>query len=538
MKPVPPSEPSPKVDIEHAVVSDDPRNWSNARKWGIVALISAASMIAGLNSNIYNPAISQIESELHASDSEVSLSLSLFILIQGGFPLIWSAISEIQGRKSVYFVSIAICTIGCAVAATAKSIGVLIGMRCLQAAGSSAVVAIGAATLADIYEPHERGTMMGIYYCAPLLGPSLGPIIGGILTQAFDWRATFWFLVIFTGICCFSFLIFKDTFRRERSLSYQAAVRRVLEHQAAQQAAQRSETSSMTHVAGVIGTLGPATPPEISEDKAEKLSGKITPESEATGKDLEAQALPMKRAPSSIPDVKLSLKDVNPVGPFVQVLRRMNNLAILFASGLLYAFGYSILYTCSRTLANEYGYDALKIGLVLLAYGVGSLLGSILGGRYSDHVFRRLKAKNGGKSRAEMRLESTTYGMLFLPPAVAAYGWICEEHITVAAICVTLFFSGFFSIYIYSSTLAYIVDANVGRSSSAVATNSCFRGVTAFIAAEVAIPLQGLIGDGGLYSLWAGLMVIAELLIVLVWWKGAAWREVAEGREKRQATRS
>ena len=43
---------------------------------------------------------------------------------------------------------------------------------------------------------------------------------------------------------------------------------------------------------------------------------------------------------------------------------------------------------------------------------------------------------------------------------------------------------------IYSSTLAYIVDANVGRSSAAVASNSFFRGVSAFVATEIAVPLQ------------------------------------------------
>ena len=42
----------------------------------------------------------------------------------------------------------------------------------------------------------------------------------------------------------------------------------------------------------------------------------------------------------------------------------------------------------------------------------------------------------------------------------------------------------------YSSTLAYIVDANTGRSSSAVAMNSAFRGIAAFVGAEVAVPLQ------------------------------------------------
>lgn len=76
----------------------------------------------------------------------------------------------------VYIISIAIAMIGALVAALAKSIGVLIGMRCFQGLGSSAVLAIGAATLADIYDPAERGAKMGIYYAAPLLGPSLGTI--------------------------------------------------------------------------------------------------------------------------------------------------------------------------------------------------------------------------------------------------------------------------------------------------------------------------------------------------------------------------
>ena len=85
----------------------------------------------------------------------------------------------------------------------------------------------------------------------------------------------------------------------------------------------------------------------------------------------------------------------------------------------------------------------------------------------------------------------------------------------------------------YSSTLAYIVDANTGRSSTAVATNSSFRGIAGFIAAEIAAPLQDSIGDGGLYTMWAGLMVLAELILLLVLWKGGKWREAAIERELR-----
>lgn len=89
--------------------------------------------------------------------------------------------------------------------------------------------------------------------------------------------------------------------------------------------------------------------------------------------------------------------------------------------------------------------------------------------------------------------------------------------------------------WIYASALAYIVDANPGRSSEAVATNSCFRGVSAFIFMEAAVPLQNSIGDGGLYSLWAGLLVLCELLLLLVRVRGGSWRVNAEEREKAQS---
>ncbi|KAI8971143.1 MFS general substrate transporter [Trametes punicea] len=560
------SRPGAVPDIEHAVVVDDPRAWSNARKLSVVATVSAASMIAGLGGNIYNrehsaktsvdrpgciAAISQIEEQLHASSGEISLSLSLFIVIQGAMPLIWSALSEFWGRKRVYLVSTALCVLGCIVAALSKTIGVLIGMRCIQALGSSAVIALGAATLADIYEPSERGTMMGIYYSAPLLGPSLGPILGGGLTKGFSWRATFWFLAIFVGVCFLLFIPFKDTFRRERSLVYQTALRRRLAHQSAK-SSEASSLSQVTAVSRIVPATDdktrPAAVPAETKDAIDEL---------ARDRDLEKQQQQPANNDVVAPmnEIRLSLADVNPVKPIIQVLRRLNNLTILSASGLIFAFSYSIAYTCSRTLANEYGYDALQIGLVLLAYGVGSLFGSVLGGRYSDYVFRKLKARNGGTSSAEMRLESTMVPMFFLPPSVIAYGWVCERHVNVAAICVMLFLSGFFSICIYSSTLAYIVDANTGRSSSAVATNSAFRGLSAFVAAEVAVPLQvcyvlhipsssphllrtiDAIGDGGLYSLWAGIMLLSELLILLVWWKGGEWREKWE-RKERDATKS
>ncbi|KAG2101533.1 vacuolar DHA amino acid exporter [Suillus cothurnatus] len=485
-----------KLDIEHAVVEDDPRIWSNAKKNVVLFIISGASMIAGLCANIQNPANAQIEQQLHTNSGDISLSLSLFILIQGNFPVIWSAISEIKGRKTVYLFSVALFTLGSAIVAVSRTIGLVIGMRILQGAGSSAVIAIGAATLADIYEPHQRGTMMGVYYSAPLLGPSLGPIIGGALTQGLGWRAIFWFLVIWG-----------DTFRKERSTTYQNVLKRRLREQ------QSSEEKGESR--------------KSSEKELQVNDGKQT-----SSKDIEGQ--PTVIPTSAIREVKLSMADVNPFPPYISILSRKNNFVILIASGLIFAFSFSIAYTCARTLSMYYNYDALKTGLVLLAYGIGSVSGSILGGRWSDRTLARLKAANGGSSFPEMRLESTKIAMVWLPLSVIGYAWVCQERVNVAAICVMLFLAGFLSIWIYTSTLAYIVDANTGRSSTAVATNSSFRGLSAFVAAEIAVPLQDSIGDGGLYTLWAALMVITDCLILLVLYKGRKWREASAEREKQK----
>lgn len=372
-------------------------------------------------------------------------------------------------------------------------------------------MAIGAATLADIFEPFERGTKLGIYYAAPLIGPSLGPILGGLLTQVFSWRALFWSLAAFIVVnLVFFVFFFHDTFRKERSLTYQ----RVL-------ASRRCAAPKQSSPATV------SDPTHVSDGKSDG-EAKVAPVEASAGPVADAD----QRAET---EISLSFKDVNPFPPLLLVLKRRNNITTLFASGLFCAFTTTLTYTSARLLGNQYNYDALKIGLVLVSYGAGCMLGSTLGGRWSDQALRRLTDANDGHYLPEMRLESTKPAMVFLPLSVIAYAWLAQERVHVASLCIALFFIGFFTTWIYSSSVAYLVDANPGRSSAAVATNSCFRGVAAFAFTEAAVPMQDSLGDGGLYTFWAGILVLCELTILLVHLRGGAWREAADEREKPQS---
>ncbi|KAG2050022.1 vacuolar DHA amino acid exporter [Suillus hirtellus] len=499
------------IDIEHVPVNDDPRQWSSARKTTTLCIVSLATMVSALASNIQNPSNSAIEADLHATSSQISWTLAAFLIIQGNFPLIWSAASEIKGRKPVYLVASALFVVGSVALALSNTIEVMIGMRALQAAGSCAAMAISAATLADIYDTHERGSTMGIFFAAPLLGPALGPILGGSLSQALGWRACFYFLLVCSAVVLLSFLIlFKDTYRRERSLTYCSALQRLL---ASKERVRSTNTSTITG-------SEPSKDQTPVKDVEKQLQSPDVPDN-----------ISAVTSTPGLDDVKLSFKDINPFPPYFRILSRKNNVLILIANGLIFGFSYSLSYTCSLTLADRYNYDAFSTGLVLLCLGIGSIAGSVIGGRWSDRVLAKMVEANGGKCYAEMRLESSKLAMLWAPLSVIGYAWACEKHASVAVICVMLVLIGFTSIWMYTCTLAYLVDANPGRSCSAVAANSSFRGSMAFVSIMVAVPLQNALGDGGLYSVWAGILIVTELLVILVLRKGESWRKESEEHE-------
>lgn len=573
---LPPGEPhhdAPMIDIEHVPVDDDPRDWPELKKTLVLLMVSTISLLPTTGASIYNPAFTQLREQLHATETELSLSVSMFILLQGSIPVVWSSIAEVTGRKGIYLISIALSLLGTIIASRANNMILLIFMRCLQAFGSSAVLAIGAGSLADMYEKHERGSKMGVYYGIPLLGMSLGPVIGGILANAFDWRATFYFLAAFAGVGFAVFIFFPDSWRRERSTLYQRAtrqaIRRALAHdEHAQKKRDKKMRKGLTSSDPTPGTTVPPTP----------RTGAHTPESEREGslngeeRDAEAGVMdgvivdtangggglvaqkvevnmnaktvavqriakkPSRRMPwarvksvdangEEHAKIKLSLADVNPVPAMWAILKKPGNLLAVISSGLLFAVQYTVAFTAAVTFGEApYNYNALKIGLVILAFGGGNVAGSVLGGRYSDIVLARLKKQNGGVGEPEMRLQSTYAAMVLMIPSFLVYAWTCEYKVNIAGPVIALFFAGFSIMVIYSSTLAYLVDANPGRSSSAIACNSMFRGVCACVASQVALSIRNAIGDGGLYTLFSGILVFSCLGFIVIIRKGKQWR--------------
>jgi EmrB/QacA subfamily drug resistance transporter len=114
-----------------------------------------------------------------------------YLLSAAVFMVPFGKVADIYGMKKVFFIGLFIFTASSLVAFFAPSSMVLIGSRVLQGFGSAMIFGTGTAILVSVFPLQERGRILGINAASVYLGLSLGPFLGGLLTEYFGWRSLF-----------------------------------------------------------------------------------------------------------------------------------------------------------------------------------------------------------------------------------------------------------------------------------------------------------------------------------------------------------
>lgn len=174
--------------------AEEPKDYPRRIKWFLTIIIAFAAVTAAMGSAIILPALPEIESTFHSTPFVTNASVAFYMLSMSLFPLWWSSFSETAGRRTVYLVSYIMYIVFNILAAVSTSISMFIVMRILSGGASASVQAVGAGTVADLWEPRERGKAMNLFYIGPLCGPLFAPIIGGLLTEGLGWRSTQWYV--------------------------------------------------------------------------------------------------------------------------------------------------------------------------------------------------------------------------------------------------------------------------------------------------------------------------------------------------------
>jgi multidrug resistance protein len=428
-------------------------------------------------------ALPQLAKDLNTTPTITNLSVAMYMLAMSIFPLWWSSFSETLGRRTIYLASFALFTLWNIISAISTSIGMLIIMRVLGGGAAASVQAVGAGTIADIWEVRERGRAMGIFYLGPLLGPLLAPIIGGALAQAWGWRSTQWFQVIYGGI-----LFITLTFCLPETLA------------------------------------APLRPPIAATPATDEKTG-TTLTRTSTRQSIQVKT---KRAAKIFKRCIIDPLSVLAYLRFPAVLISVYLASITFGS--LYVLNISIQKTFSEP---PYGYSVIILGLLYIPNSLGYLLASVFGGRWTDKIMHR-EAKAAGRYDEAGKLvfipedrmrENAWLAAAIFPGALLWYGWTADKGIIWIVPMIANFFFGIGSMIIFGTITTMLTELMPRRSSSGVAVNNFVRNIFSCVGGIVANPIINVIGDGWLFTILAITCWISSFAVVWAMRRfGPRWR--------------
>ncbi|KAF8890418.1 MFS general substrate transporter [Infundibulicybe gibba] len=431
---------------------DNPRNWTNKRRWIVTLVVSLFTFISPVASSISSPALPAISKALDIPPGSIleNMSLSIFVLAYALGPLIWGPLSELFGRLVILQVSNIWFLVFNTLCSVAKTPTQMLVFRFLAGFGGAAPQSLGGGVVGDLWSPEERAMAMSLYSLAPLVGPSTGPLVGGWIAERTQWQWVFWSVSIADGLLQIAgFIFLRETYAPELLKRKARAMRKATGNEKLRSAFERPDR----HWTTVMGR------------------GMVKPL------------------------VFLATE------PIVQVF------ALYMA--VLYGVLYLSLTTFVKVFTDQYGETTGIAGVHYLAIALGSTVGGQVGARVLNVIYRKLKAKNGGVGTPEMRLPLLMVSATTLPVGLLIYGWTANAHVFwfVPDLGVFIYSVGIGGNWTCIQT--YLVDNYALHAASAIAGVASFRAFAGFGFPLFADKMYSRLGDG-----W-GNSVLALICLVI-----------------------
>jgi len=172
--------------------------------WLLVLIVG----LPQLSETIYTPALPDIAHSLLTSDSMVEYTLTIYLLGFALGTLFWGKLSDKYGRKPSLIAGLLIYVLGCIGCFYSGTISYLMMSRLIQAFGGSTGSVLGQAICRDSFNGPERGKVFSVIGSALSFSPAVGPIVGGLIDQAFGWSAIF-ICLICLGLATLATVMFR-----------------------------------------------------------------------------------------------------------------------------------------------------------------------------------------------------------------------------------------------------------------------------------------------------------------------------------------
>jgi len=186
---------------------DDPAG--NGTSKGVVLLVTTtASFLSPFMLSAVNIALPTLGKELSLDAIMLGWIATAYFLSSATLLVPFGRIADIYGRKKIFTCGIVIFTLSSLFSGMASSATMLISCRVFQGIGGAMLAGTAVALLTTVFPANERGKVLGINVAATYIGLSLGPVLGGVLTQHLGWRSIF-FLSALLGLAVIGVVLWK-----------------------------------------------------------------------------------------------------------------------------------------------------------------------------------------------------------------------------------------------------------------------------------------------------------------------------------------
>lgn len=181
---------------------------NTGRRWLALIILCLGDLMIALDMTVVNVALPSIKEDLVFSETSLVWVVNAYLLTYGGFLLLGGRLGDFYGNRRMYLLGVALFTLSSLGCGIAQSQSLLVVARAVQGLGGAVVSAVALALIMNLFtEAGERAKAMGVYGFVMAGGGSIGVLLGGLLTDAFNWHWIF-LINIPIGVAVYALCIF------------------------------------------------------------------------------------------------------------------------------------------------------------------------------------------------------------------------------------------------------------------------------------------------------------------------------------------
>ncbi len=325
-------------------------NDDGAKRGFITISVMLATIMQALDTTIANVALPHMQGALGATQDQISWVLTSYIVASAIVMPMTGFVAAKIGRKKLFIYSVVGFTLTSVLCGAAQSLDQIILFRLLQGIFGASLVPLSQSVLLDTYPTEKHGSAMALWGVGVMVGPILGPSLGGWLTEYYNWRWVFYINLPFGALAWFGIA----TYVKETALHKK----------------RKFDLFGFTLLAFAIGSL------QMVLDRGESQDW------------FNSMEIIIEAALASVTFYMFIVHMFTAKAPFLEpVMFKDKN----FSVGLIFAFMVGIVLLATMALLPPYlqnlmGYPVLDVGLVLSPRGFGTMAGMIVVGRVSGKV--------------------------------------------------------------------------------------------------------------------------------------------------------